>query len=355
MRRVAVRNEKEFRAWLETQPQEVCVAIAWREAMRVLPLGMDLDLFARADLFVLAVLRNNLAAGAAAAVATGNLRRAAADARIYGGRAFETFSKSVAALNSAAFTAFSASDKAVTYAYSNSAWPGGLQYSSLAAFADVDRDPAALMVSEILVPQDVKAEIFEYFAQRRSALAAVGPWEFWGRWYARAMAGDPLPWDLQEKIALIPNEIWEAGPEAVAEEIARIEAASELRQRIAEVEAEQANVAEKRLGIGGNNPPEEIDDPETVQQVVILWESIAGLKEEVEANEPDAERVAALIERLAAALKTVIAWCGRKADLIVDTTIKWGIPTSGGYLVMNPAKAESVLKAAQTWLPFLAP
>lgn len=38
------------------------------------------------------------------------------------------------------------------------------------------------------------------------------------------MAGAPLPWELQEKVALIPNEIWEAGPDAVAAEIARIEA-----------------------------------------------------------------------------------------------------------------------------------
>ncbi len=181
-------------------------------------------------------------------------------------------------------------------------------------------------------------------------------WTFWTKWYDRAMAGDPLPWDLQEQIALIPNEIWEAGPEAVAEEIARIEAAFELRERIAEVEADQANKAEKRLGIGGNNPPEEIHDPETAQQVLMLWESIAGLKEEVEADKPDTRRVAALIERLGAALKAVIAWCGRKGDLIVDTSIKWGVPAAGGgYFLVNPAKAEAVLKAAQAWLPFLAP
>ena len=37
------------------------------------------------------------------------------------------------------------------------------------------------------------------------------------------MAGDPLPWDLQERVALIPDDIWEAGPEAVAEEIKRIQ------------------------------------------------------------------------------------------------------------------------------------
>lgn len=49
------------------------------------------------------------------------------------------------------------------------------------------------------------------------------PWTFWAEWYDRAMAGDPLPWDLQEQVALIPDEIWEAGPEAVAEEIKRIQ------------------------------------------------------------------------------------------------------------------------------------
>ncbi|MEJ6393968.1 hypothetical protein V8J82_11915 [Gymnodinialimonas sp. 2305UL16-5] len=37
------------------------------------------------------------------------------------------------------------------------------------------------------------------------------------------MAGDPLPWDLQEAIALIPDHTWAAGPEAVAEEIRRLQ------------------------------------------------------------------------------------------------------------------------------------
>ena len=142
----------------------------------------------------------------------------------------------------------------------------------------------------------------------------------------------------------------------MAAEIKKIEAEFELRQRIADVESDQATMEERRLGIGGNNPPEEIDDPETAAQVVVLWDSIAGLKEEVDADEPDAERVAELIERLGGALKAIIAWCGRKGDLMVDTTIKWGIPAvGGGYFLVNPAKAEAVLKAAQQWLPFLAP
>ena len=48
-------------------------------------------------------------------------------------------------------------------------------------------------------------------------------WAFWQRWYDAAVAGRPLDWTLQEKIALIPNDIWQSGPEAVAKEIAKIE------------------------------------------------------------------------------------------------------------------------------------
>jgi hypothetical protein len=169
------------------------------------------------------------------------------------------------------------------------------------------------------------------------------------------MAGDPLPWELQEKVALIQNEIWDAGPEAVAAEIARIEAAFELRRSIADVEADQVQSVDNRLGIGGNNPPVEIDEPETGAQVVVIWESIAGLKEEVNAEQPDATRVADLIERFSKALRVVLDWIGRKADLAVDTTIKWGIPALGGYFILNPAKMAAVLEAAKAWLPFLAP
>ena len=155
---------------------------------------------------------------------------------------------------------------------------------------------------------------------------------------------------------MIPNEIWEAGPIAVAKEIARIEAEFELRQRIVDFEASKTLRNENRYGIGGNNPPEEIDDETASAQVIVIWDAVAGLKEEVEAEEPDAERVASLIDRLGRALKAVLAWCGKKGDLAVDTSIKWVISAGGtGYFVLNPAKAEAVLKAAQNWLPFLHP
>jgi uncharacterized small protein (DUF1192 family) len=49
-------------------------------------------------------------------------------------------------------------------------------------------------------------------------------WGFWQGWRNSILRKSPLDWDLQRRVALIPDDIWNAGPEAVAEEIARIEA-----------------------------------------------------------------------------------------------------------------------------------
>ncbi|MFA9232435.1 MAG: hypothetical protein ACEQSU_17115 [Microgenomates group bacterium] len=51
----------------------------------------------------------------------------------------------------------------------------------------------------------------------------LSDWGFWEKWWAAIVAGDPLSWDLQRDIALIPDDVWEAGPKAVAAAIAAIE------------------------------------------------------------------------------------------------------------------------------------
>ncbi|SCZ53280.1 hypothetical protein SAMN04488118_102115 [Epibacterium ulvae] len=45
---------------------------------------------------------------------------------------------------------------------------------------------------------------------------------FWMDWYQGFLDGKPLDWELQRRVALIPDPIWEEGPEAVAREIERI-------------------------------------------------------------------------------------------------------------------------------------
>ncbi|MCB1337335.1 MAG: hypothetical protein KDK10_07750 [Maritimibacter sp.] len=51
------------------------------------------------------------------------------------------------------------------------------------------------------------------------------PYDFWRRWYESLLAGQPMAPDLLYRVATeIPNDTWDAGPEAVAEAIRAIEA-----------------------------------------------------------------------------------------------------------------------------------
>lgn len=53
-------------------------------------------------------------------------------------------------------------------------------------------------------------------------------WDFWTRWWDGLVAGRPLDWVLQEKVALIPDAIWQQGAAAVARAIRDIEEAMTL-------------------------------------------------------------------------------------------------------------------------------
>ncbi|WP_419411954.1 hypothetical protein [Primorskyibacter sp. 2E107] len=66
----------------------------------------------------------------------------------------------------------------------------------------------------------------DWEASLKSPLLALRKTEycvFWYRWFEGFMRGEPLDWELQRRVALIDDAIWQAGAEAVADEIARIE------------------------------------------------------------------------------------------------------------------------------------
>ena len=67
---------------------------------------------------------------------------------------------------------------------------------------------------------------FSELNEKARALWAADPptrWDFWTRWWDGVISGYQLDWELQRRVALIPNEVWNAGPDAVATEIRRIE------------------------------------------------------------------------------------------------------------------------------------
>jgi hypothetical protein len=230
---VAVTNEEEFRAWLEGQPREVCVAIAYRAAMRVLPLALAVtDKETIWKRLALATLRANLTAVIASLRATSDTMAAASAAE--GAVAIEDavgndVSYATRAASAAAWAGYADDPARAAYRTAAAAsFAAAYSASYAAAYADTALPPDQMIADAITLPAELEAVIGPVRDAANNALTLgtlkASPWSFWARWYAAAMAGDPLPWELQEQVALIPSEIWEAGPEAVAEEIARIEA-----------------------------------------------------------------------------------------------------------------------------------
>lgn len=173
---------------------------------------------------------------------------------------------------------------------------------------------------------------------------------FWHDWYNGFFKGKPLDWELQRRVALIDDALWEIGPTAVAEEIDKIRAKFNLEKRVKELEDELRRATVNRRGIGGNMPPEPIDDDLIAKELIIVWRPLQDLKDEIAKDEPDATRLQQIIEALITALGTGFAWCLKKGDLIVDTAIKWALPAGGGYLALNPEKLEAVIEAAKKML-----
>ncbi|MGB3312817.1 MAG: hypothetical protein WBB85_00210 [Albidovulum sp.] len=176
-------------------------------------------------------------------------------------------------------------------------------------------------------------------------------WRFWIEWVQSFRSGYPVDWDLQREVAAIPDEDWESGPEHIARIVAEISARHALHDRIRELENELARSSTSRLGIGGNNPPEPLSRETTVaRELLIVWEPLQQLKQEARTNKPSRGKIERLIGILGSVLQNGISWCGTKADLAVDTTIKWAIPAGGGYFALNPSKLEAVIEAAKKWL-----
>lgn len=279
---MSVENDEQFRAWLEEQSPSTCVAVAARAALRVLPLICSIDPgnSKQANL-TLASFRSVHTASVAAAISRSKpeediFRAASREAYQRANDANISSADDDVALEAARIAAYSSfaatspdrgdSDPSVAaletaqsaFALAANMGVAGLR-QSIFADADIPPGPNSVLTSPVSLPPELQ----EYISRvRRSnnriwVLTAGGDWEFWGRWYSRAMAGDPLPWDLQREVALIPDEIWEQGPEAVAEEIEKIEAAylARTKQLYEDVAFDPQNVTFSSAPRPLENPP----------------------------------------------------------------------------------------------------
>lgn len=142
-----------------------------------------------------------------------------------------------------------------------------------------------------------KPKIFELFE------SDMTKWSFWREWYQGFLDGKPLDWDLQREVALIPDEDWDKGPAHIASLIDQIWEPYKLKEAIKRYEVILPKDEISRHGIGGNNPPLDIEYITSSEQIVSLsYTAINVLKDESEKETPDKT----LIQKAVKALKIVL-------------------------------------------------
>lgn len=68
-----------------------------------------------------------------------------------------------------------------------------------------------------------RQKIFDRFNQHHASYE--NPWSFWADWYQGFLDGKPLDWELQRRVALIPDADWDQGPAHIAAKIDEIKTA----------------------------------------------------------------------------------------------------------------------------------
>jgi hypothetical protein len=259
-----IKDQDTLEAWLKARPRSDAAAVAQRSAMRTMPLicrskgfqhndhfALTLTIVQRCNLTALAAHNGKVGGSAAqaywAALSANHYSDGSYSAGVEQGfgdsRAFHalltaaiaaqinaddlklsTFGGSYAKLASEGVNNFAQADD-----------PGALAF--LATYKVIRADATALEsgtdpLTLPLWPPPPPDWFTEAESTMRDYWQTNSPehWSFWQRWWDAAVAGQPLDWNLQRDIALIPDEIWQAGPGPVAEAIAKIEAEHALRR-----------------------------------------------------------------------------------------------------------------------------
>lgn len=212
-----------FRAWLEEQRREVCVAIAARSALRVWPLVLAEDRLKDRETQIKVALPSGCAvivaslAAQASSAAIVKRARAASDAAAAAAYAYadNTYAAAYAAARAAAATTASA--------YASAADDAAGVAAAANAYADADFGAETMLHQYLWHGQGWPEDLDP--AKLGPSLLDDSDFAFLRRWFFAMAEGKPLPTDLMTRIALeIDQDVWDSGdPKAVAAAIEAIE------------------------------------------------------------------------------------------------------------------------------------
>ncbi len=370
-----IETPEEFREWLEEQPHETCLLIAVRAALRVFPIAIHkYEVGPENERVALLIARALLTAGVASLFNSRGISRAAKAAENAADQGADA-SHEAGMATIYAVTAVSVSSR-TAFAKSAAEYSADAVESDLGAGDSVIRTKAAeetrsaaYLDAENPFPTLLEVPIWHgpkepdwlrtHLASTTRLLESGLSWSFWREWYQGFLDGKPMDWELQRRVALIDDAIWEAGPEAVAEEIERIRTAFDVEKLASDLTEKAANSTKAKRGIGGNNPPSPVEDAlKSLDGVTVIWAAAQTLKEEAQAEKPGKGRVRKAIGALLSAMKACGIWSAKKADKAVTAAViamgGFGGKEAVAWVTQNGDKVWELIEAAQKWLHFLS-
>lgn len=192
-------------------------------------------------------------------------------------------------------------------------------------------------------------------------------WRFWEEWFRSFIDDTPLDWELQRRVALIPDEDWEQGPEHIAKCIEKIRAKFALEQEISALKKRlsKAVVAPVDADRLHNQPPEPVEDVEVRIRgdVVLVWDQLVELEDEIAKPEPSPSRLKKIAETLMGLAKKVTAYCAELGDItakkaaeeIGTTGTKYAIRATVAYFTVENEGVQAVVKAIWEYAKTLPP
>lgn len=122
---------------------------------------------------------------------------------------------------------------------------------------------------------------------------------------------------------------------------------NELLSRIQKLEAALKTYQDATPARNHNNPPELIEaDPIPRSEFTLLTEMIKELKLEVQLARPEIAKLEKASNTFLRVAKGIILWLGKKADVAIESGVKWGAPIGVAWAAAHPETVFSCLTIA---------
>ena len=131
-----------------------------------------------------------------------------------------------------------------------------------------------------------------------------------------------MDWDLQLQVALIADEFWDAGPEAVAKETERIRVKFDLEQEVKFLKEQLISLKQvtttSQIGDNGGPPLNDPDDVTFQTDLSQIWRRVEELENEIDNSTPSTDKLNALAASFQIFFVRAAKYLGAKADIIIN-------------------------------------